>query len=206
MANPSKSNTTITFQFQTAVLQRQISTDSARTVGKAEVIVEACFGESIPPSRLAFSYQLAFGSHRGDFLELSGLRESNSARLAMTSKTQEMAAFSTFLRFLKWKMDGKWEMENAHRMATARLWCSSGILFFVAHTFMSTKIKCPHCELPAVRLRLMDGYKFCCARCRWNHQIVQRELSSARNDVCGNARADIYYDYPPREVVIIKNG
>jgi hypothetical protein len=24
-----------------------------------------------------------------------------------------MAAFSTFLRFLKWKMDGKWEMENA---------------------------------------------------------------------------------------------
>jgi len=23
-----------------------------------------------------------------------------------------MAAFSTFLRFLKWKMDGKWEMEN----------------------------------------------------------------------------------------------
>jgi hypothetical protein len=24
------------------------------------------------------------------------------------------------LRFLKWKMDGKWEMENAHRMATAR--------------------------------------------------------------------------------------
>jgi len=30
-----------------------------------------------------------------------------------------MAAFSTFLRFLKWKMDGKW-MENAHRMATAR--------------------------------------------------------------------------------------
>jgi len=24
-----------------------------------------------------------------------------------------MAAFSTFLRFLKWKMDGKREMENA---------------------------------------------------------------------------------------------
>jgi hypothetical protein len=23
-----------------------------------------------------------------------------------------MAAFSTFLRFLKWKMDGKWKMEN----------------------------------------------------------------------------------------------
>ena len=25
-----------------------------------------------------------------------------------------MAAFSTFLRFLKWKMDGKWKMENGH--------------------------------------------------------------------------------------------
>jgi hypothetical protein len=23
-----------------------------------------------------------------------------------------MAAFSPFLRFLKWKMDGKWKMEN----------------------------------------------------------------------------------------------
>src|SRR5215472_169646 len=31
-----------------------------------------------------------------------------------------MAAFSTFLRFLKWKMDGKWKLENAHCMATAR--------------------------------------------------------------------------------------
>jgi hypothetical protein len=29
-----------------------------------------------------------------------------------TSKTQEMAAFSTFLRFLKWKMDGKWKIET----------------------------------------------------------------------------------------------
>jgi hypothetical protein len=27
-----------------------------------------------------------------------------------------MAAFSTFLGLLKWKMDGKWKMENAHRM------------------------------------------------------------------------------------------
>jgi hypothetical protein len=26
-----------------------------------------------------------------------------------------MAALSTFLRFLKWKMDGKWKMENALR-------------------------------------------------------------------------------------------
>ena len=27
-----------------------------------------------------------------------------------------MAAFSTFLGFLKWKMDGKWEMENGNRI------------------------------------------------------------------------------------------
>jgi hypothetical protein len=32
--------------------------------------------------------------------------------------------------------------------------------FFAAHTFMSTKITCPHCELPAVRTRFTDGYKF----------------------------------------------
>ena len=51
--------------------------------------------------------------------------------------------------------------------------------FFAAHTFMSTKIKCQHCELPSVRIRLTDGYKFYCARCGWNHQIVQRELSFA---------------------------
>ena len=55
-----------------------------------------------------------------DFLrEWSGLRESNShLNLGKVSsqlqKTQEMAAFSTFL-VLKWKMDGKWKMENAHR-------------------------------------------------------------------------------------------
>src|SRR5215469_6442969 len=66
MANPSKSNTTITSQFQTVVLQRQISTDSARIVGNAEVTVEARFWGINP--RLAFSYQLAFESHRGDFL------------------------------------------------------------------------------------------------------------------------------------------
>jgi hypothetical protein len=28
-----------------------------------------------------------------------------------TSKTQEMAAFSKFLRFLKWKTDGKWKTD-----------------------------------------------------------------------------------------------
>jgi len=27
-----------------------------------------------------------------------------------------MAAFSTILRFLKWKMDGKWKMENGNRI------------------------------------------------------------------------------------------
>jgi hypothetical protein len=33
-----------------------------------------------------------------------------------------MAAFSTFLRFLKWKMDGKWEMENAVIVKRGTLW------------------------------------------------------------------------------------
>jgi hypothetical protein len=45
-----------------------------------------------------------------------------------------MAAFSTFLRFLKWKMDGKWKMENAHRMGHRK----GGVQvasFFAAHTF-----------------------------------------------------------------------
>jgi hypothetical protein len=36
-----------------------------------------------------------------------------------------MAAFSTFLRFLKWKMDGKWKMENAHRMGHRQAWYSA---------------------------------------------------------------------------------
>jgi len=36
-----------------------------------------------------------------------------------------MAAFSTFLRFLKWKMDGKWKMENAHRMGHRQVWRSA---------------------------------------------------------------------------------
>jgi hypothetical protein len=31
-----------------------------------------------------------------------------------------MAAFSTSLRSLKWEMDGKWKMENAHRMGHRR--------------------------------------------------------------------------------------
>jgi hypothetical protein len=36
-----------------------------------------------------------------------------------------MAAFSTFLRFLKWKMDGKWKMENVHRMGHRQVWHSA---------------------------------------------------------------------------------
>src|SRR5215471_4210213 len=36
-----------------------------------------------------------------------------------------MAAFSTSLRFLKWKMDGKWKMENAHRMGHRQVWGSA---------------------------------------------------------------------------------
>jgi hypothetical protein len=44
---------------------------------------------------------------------------------------------------------------------------------------MSKKVKCPHCELPAVRVGVTDGYKFYCSRCGWNHQVVQGELSSA---------------------------
>lgn len=31
---------------------------------------------------------------------------------------------------------------------------------------------------PAVRVSLMDGYKFYCSRCGWNHKIVRRALSS----------------------------
>jgi len=40
------------------------------------------------------------------------------------------------------------------------------------------KVICPHCALPAARVSLMDGYKFYCSRCGWNHEIVRRELSS----------------------------
>lgn len=41
------------------------------------------------------------------------------------------------------------------------------------------KVDCPHCHSPAVRVSLIDGYKFYCSRCGWNHEIAQRELSSA---------------------------
>ena len=40
------------------------------------------------------------------------------------------------------------------------------------------KVNCPHCASPAVRVSLIDGYKFYCSRCGWNHEIVRRELSS----------------------------
>lgn len=41
------------------------------------------------------------------------------------------------------------------------------------------KVNCPHCGLPAVRAGLINAYKFYCARCGWNHEVVERELSSA---------------------------
>jgi hypothetical protein len=46
------------------------------------------------------------------------------------------------------------------------------------HIFSMPKINCPHCASPAVRVGLIDGYKFYCSRCGWNHEIVRRELSS----------------------------
>lgn len=41
------------------------------------------------------------------------------------------------------------------------------------------KINCPHCGSLAVRVGLIDGYKFYCSSCGWNHEIVLGELSSA---------------------------
>src|SRR5215472_16593869 len=41
------------------------------------------------------------------------------------------------------------------------------------------KVNCPQCGSPAARVGLIDGYKFYCSRCGWNHEIVQGELSSA---------------------------
>src|SRR5215471_7657999 len=37
-----------------------------------------------------------------------------------------MAAFSTFLRFLKWKMDGRWKMENGKRIHHSCVLLGSG--------------------------------------------------------------------------------
>ena len=56
------------------------------------------------------------------------------ARLAVNFRTQEIAAFSTFLRFLKWKMDGKLKMENAHRMGHRQA-CYSADFLEKGHRF-----------------------------------------------------------------------
>lgn len=40
-----------------------------------------------------------------------------------------------------------------------------------------SKINCPHCAYPGTRVSVIDGYKFYCPRCGWNHEIVRRELS-----------------------------
>src|SRR5262245_20690640 len=40
------------------------------------------------------------------------------------------------------------------------------------------KVSCPHCYSSAVRVGLIDGYKFYCSHCGWNHEVVRRELSS----------------------------
>src|SRR6516225_8494666 len=67
-------------------------------------------------SRLTFSYQLAFGSHAetswGEWRAYENRMHLNLGKVSTTSKTHEMAAFSTFLRSLNWKMDGQWKMEN----------------------------------------------------------------------------------------------
>ena len=41
------------------------------------------------------------------------------------------------------------------------------------------KVNCPHCGSAAARVGLIEGYKFYCSRCGWNHEIVEGELSSA---------------------------
>lgn len=40
------------------------------------------------------------------------------------------------------------------------------------------KVKCPQCASQAVRVSLIGGYKFYCARCGWNHELVLGELVS----------------------------
>jgi hypothetical protein len=40
------------------------------------------------------------------------------------------------------------------------------------------KVKCPQCGAQAVRVSLIDGYKFYCSRCGWNHELVLGELLS----------------------------
>ena len=50
-----------------------------------------------------------------------------------------MAAFSTFLRFLKWKMDGKWKMENGVIVTWGALWC--GRIHFLGRR-LGRSLKC----------------------------------------------------------------
>lgn len=40
------------------------------------------------------------------------------------------------------------------------------------------KVNCPHCGSQASKVGVIDGYKFYCSRCGWNHEIVRRALSS----------------------------
>ncbi len=40
------------------------------------------------------------------------------------------------------------------------------------------KVKCPHCASQAVRVSLIDGYKFYCPLCGWNHEFVRAALFS----------------------------
>jgi hypothetical protein len=42
-----------------------------------------------------------------------------------------------------------------------------------------SKVTCPLCGSPAARVTLVDGYKFYCQRCGWNHQLVRGELFTA---------------------------
>lgn len=55
-------------------------------------------------------------------------------------------------------------------------WTLLGDSYYI---FPMPKVKCPHCESPALSVGLTDGYKFYCSRCGWNHSIVEVELSSA---------------------------
>jgi hypothetical protein len=41
------------------------------------------------------------------------------------------------------------------------------------------KAHCPQCHSRAVRVTLIDGYKFYCSQCGWNRENVHRELSSS---------------------------
>jgi len=43
-----------------------------------------------------------------------------------------MAAFSTFLRFLKWKIDGKWKMENG-RWKMHSAWATALVVLIGLH-------------------------------------------------------------------------